>query len=475
MGYPTHNMLAYLNSYIILADTNVWINWKFRAAVKKSTVLQRQLRVPHLVADELKKKQEKDPELGKAAKDALKIIEKHEIRILDDTHLPFHHADPEFILYGMENAGDAVAVVTADNDLRDDLKALCPGVLILGWDIDAGQFALEGKPEYAELAKQYGKIIASSRAVGRKDFAVLAVMLGGELVETPSDTCSAGESASLLARVVLHRGKQRALLLLAEGEDTLPYMGHRDTKLKSVDNTGFDVAVMDARGGITVLEPKGEPLPCKKQQKAAPKPKASTTPATKPKATPATKPKATPAVKTKATPAAKTKATPATKSKATPAVKTAPSEDYPHCQKIRQALQRQELKKATQHIIEGLKMSLKNGRFVHVTKLLDVAEQHTLEISDDIVEVYICTILPRIESSKGMNQVMSRFTGKAGKKVLRRLIDQAHGTKAAETIVPKLEEWKNRSGMTDAQRNAIDAIIQHAKTKGSCGNLPEAP
>lgn len=436
-------MFDFLNNYTILADTNVWLNWKFRAAVKKSPVLQRQLRVPHLVADELKRKQEKDPELGKAAKDALKIIEKHKIQILDETHLSFHHADPEFILYGMENAGDAVAVVTADNDLRDDLKALCPGVLILGWDIDAGQFALEGKPEYAELAKQYGRIIASSRAAGRKDFAVLAVMLGGELVETPSCTCSAGESASLLARVVLHQGKERALLLLAEGEDTLPFMDHRDMKLKSVDNAGFDVAVMDAAGRITVLKPKGKPLPCKKQQKAAPKPKASTTPATK--------------------------------AKATPAAKTAPSEDYPHCQKIRQALQRQKLEDATQRIIEGLKMSLKNGRFVHVTKLLDVAGQHTLAIPDDIVEHYICTILPEIEKDKGLNHVIARFTGKAGKKVLRRLIDQAHGTKAAETIVPKLEEWKNRSGMTDAQRKAIDAIIQHAKTKGSCGNLPEAP
>lgn len=441
-------MFDFLNNYTILADTNVWLNWKFRAAVKKSPVLQRQLRVPHLVADELNRKQENDPELGKAAKDALKIIAKHKIPTLDETHLSFHHADPEFILYGMENAGDAVAVVTADNDLRDDLKALCPGVLILGWDIDAGQFALEGKPEYLMLAKQYGRIIASSRAAGRKDFAVLAVMLGGELVETPSGTCSAGESASLLARVVLHQGKERALLLLAEGEDTLPFMDHRDMKLKSVDNAGFDVAVMDAAGRITVLKPKGEPLPCKKQQKAI----------------------------SKATPAAKAKATPASnaKAKAAPAAKTAPAEDYPCCQKIRQALQRQELEDATQHIIKGLKMSLKNGRFGDVNKLLDVAGQHTLAIPDDIVEHYICTILPKIETDKGLNHVIARFTGKAGKKVLRRLIDQAHGTKSAETIAPKLEKWKKRCE-TDAQSKAIDAIIQHAKTKGSCGNLPEAP
>lgn len=432
-------MLAYLNSYIILADTNVWINWKFRAAVKKSTVLQRQLRVPHLVADELKKKQEKDPELGKAAKDALKIIEKHEIRILDDTHLPFHHADPEFILYGMENAGDAVAVVTADNDLRDDLKALCPGVLILGWDIDAGQFALEGKPEYAELAKQYGKIIASSRAVERKDFAVLAVMLGGELVETPSGTCSAGESASLLARVVLHRGKQRALLLLAEGEDSLPYMGHRDTKLKSVDNTGFDVAVMDAAGRITVLEPKGEPLPCKKQQKAAPKPKASTTPAAKP--------------------------APATAST---------EKEAPLAADVYKAWESGNTQHAQTLMVQELEKALDSGKYVDANKLLDLARELQVDLPQTILKFYLNKVLGKYADEGNMKHLFTRFTGKESKKLFRRLIDQTTGKPAADIITPRLNTWKKRCE-TDAQRKAIDAIIQHAKTKGSCGNLPEAP
>lgn len=444
-------MLAYLNSYIILADTNVWINWKFRAAVKKSTVLQRQLRVPHLVADELKKKQEKDPELGKAAKDALKIIEKHEIRILDDTHLPFHHADPEFILYGMENAGDAVAVVTADNDLRDDLKALCPGVLILGWDIDAGQFALEGKPEYAELAKQYGKIIASSRAVGRKDFAVLAVMLGGELVETPSGTCSAGESASLLARVVLHRGKQRALLLLAEGEDTLPFMDHRNMKLKSVDNAGFDVAVMDAAGRITVLKPKGKPLPCSKQQKAAPK--------------------ATPAAKAKATPASNAKA------KAAPAAKQAPAEaaeEYPHSKEIRQALEEKKFPKAQHCMEKSLKDCLDRVAFLQINKMLDDWEAYGQELRPCIIRHYVAKTLPNIKK-RGIAQLMACFTEKDRKELFLRLIELTTGSKAAGIITPPLNAWKKLKSTTDAQRKAIDAIIQHAKTKGSCGNLPEAP
>lgn len=432
-------MFDFLNNYTILADTNVWLNWKFRAAVKKSPVLQRQLRVPHLVADELKRKQENDPELGKAAKDALKIIEKHKIPTLDETHLSFRHADPEFILYGMENARDAVAVVTADNDLRDDLKALCPGVLILGWDIDAGQFALEGKPEYLMLAKQYGRIIASSRAAGRKDFAVLAVMLGGELVETPSGTCSAGESASLLARVVLHQGKERALLLLAEGEDTLPFMDHRDMKLKSVDNAGFDVAVMDARGDITVLEPKGEPLPCKKQQTAAPKAKASTTPTAKP--TPAT--------------ASTEKEAPL----AADVYKAWESGNTQHAQ----TLMGQELKKA-----------LESGKYVDANKLLDLARELQVDLPQTILKFYLNKVLGKYADEGNMKHLFTRFTGKESKKLFRRLIDQTTGKPAADIITPRLNTWKKRCE-TDAQRKAIDAIIQHAKTKGSCGNLPEAP
>lgn len=432
-------MFDFLNNYTILADTNVWLNWKFRAAVKKSPVLQRQLRVPHLVADELKRKQENDPELGKAAKDALKIIEKHKIPTLDETHLSFHHADPEFILYGMENAGDAVAVVTADNDLRDDLKALCPGVLILGWDIDAGQFALAGKPEYLMLAKQYGRIIASSRAAGRKDFAVLAVMLGGELVETPSGTCSAGESASLLARVVLHQGKERALLLLAEGEDTLPFMNHRDMKLKSVDNAGFDVAVMDAAGRITVLKPKGKPLPCKKQQTAVPKPKASTTPAAKP--------------------------TPATAST---------EKEAPLAADVYKAWESGNTQHAQTLMVQELKKALESGKYVDANKLLDLAQELQVDLPQTILKFYLNKVLGKYADEGNMKHLFTRFTGKESKKLFRRLIDQTTGKPAADIITPRLNTWKKRCE-TDAQRKAIDAIIQHAKTKGSCGNLPEAP
>lgn len=432
-------MFDFLNNYTILADTNVWLNWKFRAAVKKSTVLQRQLRVPHLVADELKRKQENDPELGKAAKDALKIIAKHKIPTLDETHLSFHHADPEFILYGMENAGDAVAVVTADNDLRDDLKALCPGVLILGWDIDAGQFALEGKPEHLMLAKQYGRIIASSRVAGRKDFAVLAVMLGGVLVETPSGTCSAGESASLLARVVLHQGKERALLLLAEGEDTLPFMDHRDMKLKSVDNAGFDVAVMDAAGRITVLEPKGEPLPCKKQQTAAPKAKASTTPAAKP--------------------------TPATAST---------EKEAPLAADVYKAWESGNTQHAQTLMVQELKKALESGKYVDANKLLDLARELQVDLPQTILKFYLNKVLGKYADEGNMKHLFTRFTGKESKKLFRRLIDQTTGKPAADVITPRLNTWKKRCE-TDAQRKAIDAIIQHAKTKGSCGNLPEAP
>lgn len=432
-------MFDFLNNYTILADTNVWLNWKFRAAVKKSPVLQRQLRVPHLVADELKRKQEKDPELGKAAKDALKIIEKHKIPTLDETHLSFHHADPEFILYGMENAGDAVAVVTADNDLRDDLKALCPGVLILGWDIDAGQFALEGKPDYAELAKQYGRIIASSRAAGRKDFAALAVMLGGELVETPSGTCSAGEPASLLARVVLHQGKERALLLLAEGEDTLPFMDHRDMKLKSVDNAGFDVAVMDAAGRITVLKPKGKPLPCSKQQKAAPKPKASTTPAPKP--------------------------APATAST---------EKEGPLAADVYKAWESGNTQHAQTLMVQELKKALESSKYVDANKLLDLAQELQVDLPQTILKFYLNKVLGKYAEEGNIKHLFTRFTGKESKKLFRRLIDQTTGKPAADIVTPRLNTWKKRCE-TDAQRKAIDAIIQHAKTKGSCGNLPEAP
>lgn len=450
-------MLAYLN-HIILPDANVWLRKDFLTAVKPADIL-RQLRVPHLVEQELNRLQN-PKKVGSIAGAALKFIKEHNVPVLPPSSVS-HIADQEFIMYCMENAGKPLAVVTNDTGLQKDLAALCPDLLVLDWH--KGACTLCCAPEYAGKVETYRDVIASAAVAGRADFPLRAKLLLEAGIEKllvspalPEDHANAkrlrgiqgvkpmpglgeaGESRALLARLLVHEGKQRALLLLAEGEDALPYMGHRDTKLKSVDNTGFDVAVMDARGDITVLEPKGEPLPCKKQQKAAPKPKASTTPAAK------AKPKATPATKTKV-----------------------PAAEHSGCLAMRQALEAGNKDLAQKHLVEALQECLQSGRYASVTQLLDAATDLKIGQPKSVLNFYLNDVLDGYARQKDWKTLKTRFTGKAGKKVLLRLIKNAPVSNVTTAPTNKLNEWK-KTCETDEQRATIaafESIIEDAQKK----------
>lgn len=441
-------MLAYLN-HIILPDANVWLRKDFLTAVKPADIL-RQLRVPHLVEQELSRLQN-PKKVGSIAVAALKFIKEHNVPVLPPSSVS-HLADQEFIMYCMENAGKPLAVVTNDTGLQKDLAALCPDLLVLDWH--KGACTLRCAPEYAGKVETYRDVIASAAVAGRADFPLRAKLLLEAGIEKllvspalPEDHANAkrlrgiqgvkpmpglgeaGENRSLLARLLVHEGKQRALLLLAEGEDALPYMGHRDTKLKSVDNTGFDVAVMDAAGDITVLEPKGEPLPCKKQQTAAPKPKASTTPAAKPAPATASTEKEGPL--------------------AADVYKAWESGNTQHVQTL---------------MVQELKKALESSKYVDANKLLDLAQELQVDLPQTILKFYLNKVLGKYAEEGNMKHLFTRFTGKESKKLFRRLIDQTTGKPAADIITPRLNTWKKRCE-TDAQRKAIDAIIQYANEK----------
>ncbi len=442
-------MLAYLN-HIILPDANVWLQKGFLTAVKSAAIL-RQLRVPHLVEQELSRLQN-PKKVGSIAGAALKFIKEHNVPVLPPSSVS-HIADQEFIMYCMENAGKPLAVVTNDTGLQKDLAALCPDLLVLDWH--KGACTLRRAPEYAGKVETYRDVIASAAVAGRADFPLRAKLLLEAGIEKllvspalPEDHANAkrlrgiqgvkpmpglgeaGESRALLARLLVHEGKQRALLLLAEGEDTLPYMGHRDTKLKSVDNTGFDVAVMDARGDITVLEPKGEPLPCRKQPKPATKAKASTTPAAK------AAPKAAKAPATKEAPLA------------ADVYKAWESGNTQHAQTL---------------IVQELKNALGSNKYVDANKLLDLAQELQVDLPQTILKFYLNKVLGKYAEEGNMKHLFTRFTGKESKKLFRRLIDQTTGKPAADIVTPRLNTWKKLKSTTDAQRKAIDAIIQYAK------------
>ena len=433
-GIPFKNMLAFLNNYIILADANVWLQKGFHTAVKPAAIM-RQLQVPHLVEQELRRLQ-KNKKVSHSAEEALQFIKEHNVPVLPPSSVS-HLADQEFIMYGMENAGKPLAVVTHDTGLQNDLAALCPDLLVL--DCDKGACTPCRPPEYAEKVKAYRDVIASAAVAGRADFPLLAKLLLEAGIEKllvspslPEDHANAkcirgiegvkpmpalgvaGEGQALLARLLVHEGKQRALLLLAEGEDTLTYMKHRDTKLKSVDNTGFDVAVMDAVGGITVLEPKETPLPPRKQAQPVPK---------------------------------------------------VPAEERPGCLAMRQAAKDGNKALAQKHLVEALKESLRNGRYTYVNQLLDAARELEIGQPKSVLKFYLNEVLDGYARQKEWKSLKTRFIGKAGKKVLTRLIKNAPVSNISAAPTHILNEWKKTSE-TDEQREAIAAfegIIKNAQ------------
>ena len=247
-------MIEFLQNYRCLVDTNVWLKGSFRSAVAQSAPLLGQLRVPYLVMDELKRKKDGSKQKDLAAA-AIKFIQERNIEVLP-TPTVSHSADREIIIYCMEHLDEKIILITEDKNLTKDLKDLCPQLPILNWDIQKKEFTADGAPGDAKLVQSYGKVLASRSAAQRADFPQRMVQLrcaGVKEVLMPT--------GSLLARAIVNDDKKRALLLLEEGEDSTPYMDFRNKKLKSVDNTGFDVAFMDANGQIEVHEPLGGPLP----------------------------------------------------------------------------------------------------------------------------------------------------------------------------------------------------------------------
>lgn len=252
-------MIEFLQNYRCLVDTNVWLKGSFRSAVEQSAPLLGQLRVPYLVMDELKRKKDGSKQKDLAAA-AIKFIQERNIEVLP-TPTVSHSADREIIIYCMEHLDEKIILITEDKNLTKDLKDLCPQLPILNWDIQKKEFTADGAPGDAKLVQSYGKVLASRSAAQRADFPQRMVQLrcaGVKEVLMPT--------GSLLARAIVNDDKKRALLLLEEGEDSTPYMDFRNKKLKSVDNTGFDVAFMDANGQIEVLKPQEAPLP-KRQTK----------------------------------------------------------------------------------------------------------------------------------------------------------------------------------------------------------------
>lgn len=252
-------MIEFLQNYRCLVDTNVWLQVNFRNTVAKSAPMLEQLRVPYLVNQELNAKLN-DDELRCKAAGALKFIKEQKIEILPKPAVSCK-ADGEIIICCMEDAGAGMALITNDKDLKEDLKEFSPTLLTLGWDNEKGVFSVDTAPGYETLVPHYKTILAGPGVTQREDFTLRAAQLqkaGIDTIPLPAN--------SLLMHLLVHNGEQRALLLMEEGEDCTPYMDFRNRKLKSADNTGFDVAFIHTDGTIEVLKPQEAPLP-KRQTK----------------------------------------------------------------------------------------------------------------------------------------------------------------------------------------------------------------
>lgn len=387
-------MIEFLQKYRCLVDTNVWLKGSFRSAVAQSAPLLGQLRVPYLVMDELKRKKDGSKQKDLAAA-AIKFIQERNIEVLP-TPTVSHSADREIIIYCMEHLDEKIILITEDKNLTKDLKDLCPQLPILNWDIQKKEFTADGAPGDAKLVQSYGKVLASRSAAQRADFPQRMVQLrcaGVKEVLMPT--------GSLLARAIVNDDKKRALLLLEEGEDSTPYMDFRNKKLKSVDNTGFDIAFMDADGRIEVYQPQGSPLP--KRQEKPPKAK-----------------------------------------------QTATSANNSDC--------------TAKEFNEKLTEHLKDRKFAAACELLDKAENEQKALPRTILNSYLNKVLGELAEKKDWKTLMTRFTGKEGKKAFRRLIELTYGTNTVGVVRPKLNAWRKHCE-TDAQRKAIDSIIDAAQKK----------
>lgn len=417
-------MLSLLKNYIILADTNVWLSAPFRTATGKSKVIRNQMRVPYQVMQELTGLQNSD--VASNAKAALKFIHEQKIQVLPKSSVS-RIADREFILYCMANEGSNYALISNDDGLKEDLKELCPCLLLLGWDEKKKKCTMEEDDDYKALAQRYKSMVVSARMAESAGFTQRAVRLlasGMErLLVSPSlpkdhphaagmkgipglvhmdQLGLAGEKAALLSRLLVHDGEQRVLLLLAEDEDRRPYMEWRNKKLKSVDNAGFDIAVMNAAGDIKHVCRGANPL---SKRKKAPE-------------------------------------------QHTPSPVAVPAAEHPGC---------------PPSLVKELKDCLKNRKYAQANQLLD-AEKNQPKF---VLKFYLKDVLGTYAKDNNWPSLKTRFTGKEGKKMLTRLIQNAPTTDIAAAPTQKLNEW-NKLCKTDEQReviNAFESIIQYAKDK----------
>lgn len=421
-------MLSLLKNYIILADTNVWLSAPFRATTGKSEAIRNQMRVPYQVMQELTGLQNSD--VASNAKAALKFIHEQKIQVLPKSSVS-RIADREFILYCMANEGSNYALISNDDGLKEDLKELCPRLLRLGWDEKKKKCTMEEDAYYKTLAQRYKSMVVSARMAESAGFTQRALRLlasGMErLLVSPSlpkdhphaagmkgipglvhmdQLGLAGEKAALLSRLLVHDGEQRVLLLLAEDEDSLPYMKWRNKKLKSVDNAGFDIAVMNAAGDIKLVCRGANPLPKRKK----------------------------------------------TPEQLTPSPAVAPAAKHPGC---------------PPSLVKELKDCLQNRKYAQANQLLDAAKNCGIEQPKSILNSYLNEVLGAYAKDNNWPSLKTRFTGKEGKKMLTRLIQNAPTTDIATAPTQKLNEWK-KLYKTDEQREVIEAfesIIQYAKDK----------
>lgn len=421
-------MLSLLKNYIILADTNVWLSAPFRATTGKSEAIRNQMRVPYQVMQELTGLQNSD--VASNAKAAHKFIHEQKIQVLPKSSVS-RIADREFILYCMANEGSNIALISNDDGLKEDLKELCPCLLLLGWDEKKKGCTLEENADYKALAQRYKSMVVSARVAESAGFTQWAVRLlasGMErLLVSPSlpkdhphaagmkdipglvhmdQLGLAGEKAALLSRLLVHDGEQRVLLLLAEDEDSQPYKEWRNKKLKSVDNAGFDIAVMNAAGDIKLVCQGANPLP---KRKKAPE-------------------------------------------QHTPSPVAVPAAEHPGC---------------PPSLVKELKDCLKNRKYAQANQLLDAAKNCGIEQPKFVLKFYLKDVLGTYAKDNNWPSLKTRFTGKEGKKMLTRLIQNAPTTDIAAAPTQKLNEW-NKLCKTDEQReviNAFESIIQYAKDK----------
>lgn len=428
MGYSHQVMLSLIKNHIILADTNVWLSAPFRATTGKSEAIRNQMRVPYQVMQELTGLQNSD--VASNAKAALKFIHEQKIQVLPKSSVS-RIADREFILYCMANEGSNYALISNDENLKEDLKELCPCLLLLGWDEKKKKCTMEEDADYKALAQRYKSMVVSARMAESAGFTQRAVRLlasGMErLLVSPSlpkdhphaagmkgipgllhmdQLGLAGEKAALLSRLLVHDGEQRVLLLLAEDEDSLPYKEWRNKKLKSVDNAGFDIAVMNAAGDIKPVCRGANPLP---KRKKAPE-------------------------------------------QHTPSPVAIPAAKHPGC---------------PPSLVKELKDCLQNRKYAQANQLLDAAKNCGIEQPKSILNSYLNEVLGAYAKDNNWPSLKTRFTGKEGKKMLTRLIQNAPTTDIATAPTQKLNEWK-KLYKTDEQReviNAFESIIQYAKDK----------